>query len=169
MPYRLICATVLQVALCAGMTVGAWAQPHAHATQTRCDTLSVNPPLFRLEFEVSNAGTINELYSIVLSPLEVSPPDTCRIDACESPADWDCFTIGGPGSALWGALVAGLPPDQSLGGFRMTAHSPTCCYTVGYHAGGELEPYWEETICFECTPPVPALNQTWGRLKAVYR
>src|SRR5439155_24104158 len=90
------------------------AMPHPAAAQvnviqTRCDTLSFDPPLVRVTFAVVNFTSI-PLCSVHLTPVTIgrSNADSCRIIECSVPnPGWLC-QLDPAGGAIW-HTVLGYP------------------------------------------------------------
>jgi len=165
---------LLAVILGVGMLAApsAYAQRPVHIVQTDCDTLSLNPPLVRVEFGVINLGPI-PVCSIHLIPVQSgpTPADSCRVFECSNAPGWQCTTTP-DGGASWLADPAGTPgcilTGQKHEPFDIILDPLYCCYQVLYDDGaGNF--FFQDLICFECQKPVPTQTTTWGHFKSSYR
>jgi hypothetical protein len=160
-----VIATVL-LTVCALTIHSSDLYSQGHATQTGCDTLSVNPPLVRIQFQIRNEG-ISTICRFTLG----SAADSCRVLSCDVPDGWSCFPEAGVGISLWrdDDCSPGVPPGETLGPFEMTLDPFACCYEAAYFQSGIIEAINRETVCFECDKPVQVQAYSWGRLKVLYR
>jgi hypothetical protein len=144
-----------------------------HIVQTDCDTLSLDPPLVRVEFGVINLGTI-PVCSIHLIPIQSgpTPADSCRILECSNAPGWHCALDPANGGATWFADPVVPPgcigPGEKHEPFDIVLDPLYCCYIVQYDDGAGTV-FFTDEVCFECQKPVPTRNTTWGSVKAQYR
>lgn len=163
LPLSVIVATALMSA----------ASDQPQIVQTGCDTISVAPLQFRVQFRVENLGEY-DICNMWMSPLQPTSPDTCSppITQCEAPSGWFCS--GGDGSAFWypslDPRTPCIAPGETLDLFAViTDVLPSCCYRMAFYAGPLPEPNFVDVFCFTCVEPVPVRSGTWGRLKLLYR
>jgi hypothetical protein len=161
----------LLILLASGISSVATAdQPHI--VQTACNTLSIDPPLVRIEFSVVNptAGTICE-FGVGIIEWWNPPTDSCLFLECAGPPGWNCFVTSDSVAVFW--ITADEPtdigPGETEGPFSFVVVPPVCCYVAEYFTCGIMEPDWDETGCYECDKPIQVHDNTWGELKAIYR
>ena len=158
-----------------GLTSAALGQPRI--VQVGCDTLSLAPPLVRVQFRVENLGEYAIRDGIYMVPLQPgpTPPDTCSppILQCGAPPGWGCGAQHG--SALWWPLDwdRGIPPGAALDSFAVVTDVFTdpssCCYRALFLLPIPEAFLFVETFCFACDNPVPVRPTTWGKVKLLYR
>lgn len=166
----------LTVIAAAGLMSAASSQPWI--VQTGCDTLSVAPPRFRVQFRVENLGEGEEICQVTMFSGRWSgttPPDTCSppILQCDAPPGWLCW----PGdfstswfAAGWDPRTPCIAPGEALDSFAViTDELQFCCYVMAFYTNAIPEPFFWDTYCFTCDEPVPARSRTWGQLKLLYR
>lgn len=165
-------ATASTISLIAA--AAAVAQPRV--IQTRCDTLSTNPPLVKVTFAVLNLGNV-PICSVHFHPIQSgnTPPDSCRVLSCEAPTGWVCAAPLPGGDADFHADQPdpALPPPciqfgQKFENFTVTLDPLFCCYNVGFDDPNH-QIFFVDTVCFECEKPTPTRSGTWGQLKMRYR
>jgi hypothetical protein len=166
-----ILALVTMVAVVAAPA--AFAQRPVFIVQTNCDTLSLDPPLVRVEFGVINLGPI-PVCAIYLNPIQSgpTPPDSCRIIECSNPPGWRCEVDPALGGASW-KIDPAVPPGCILAGqkhepFDIVLDPLYCCYQVRYGDPNGIV-FFEDVVCFECQKPVPIKTTSWGSVKSQYR
>lgn len=165
-----VATLLLAVVAATGLTSAASGQPRI--VQTGCDTLSLAPPLVRVQFRVVNLGE-RPICAIFMVPLNPTPPDTCSppILQCDGPPEWYCFVSDG--SAFWEAPLdpeGCVTPGAALDSFAIVVTDLRfCCYGVAFYGAAIPEPYFGDTFCFACDKPVPVRPTTWGKLKLLYR
>ena len=170
LPASLLLAAIATVVLSAPVL----AQPEI--IPTNCDTLSLDPPLVRVEFDVVNPWS-HSICSIFVSPIayRYGPADSCRILECDPPSLWNCWSLDGLG--IWEGQL--IPPvgeiecvdqGEQAGPFSMVFDtSVSCCFDVQFYEAAALNRFYSYTLCLLCDQPVQALSGTWGELKAIYR
>jgi hypothetical protein len=142
----------------------------SYIVQTGCDTVSMNPPLVRVQFSITNIGGLG-VCSVVMDPRVPGqvPDDSCYVSSCGSPAGWSCYPSGGDGPASWYPLLQMdcLASGVSLDQFEMVYTPHACCYFVDIYYSS-IDPITEQ-FCPDCSVAVPAKRGTWGWVKAIYR
>jgi hypothetical protein len=164
---------LLSVIAVTGLTSAIFGQPRV--VQTGCDTLSLAPPLVRVQFRVV-AGE-HQICHLHMFPLSPTPPDTCSppILECGGPSELGCSASYG--SALWtahpdpGGQPYCIPSGVALDSFAIVvADLQSCCYRVAFYWSEAVpEPDFIDTVCFTRNQPVWARPNSWGKLKLRYR
>lgn len=163
----------LLVATAAASLVSAVSAAKPLIVQTACDTLSLNPPLVRVEFAIVNLDSMNGICQLTLIPIQSgpAPADSCRITECNSPPEWACQLWPTDGSAIWevssGTNPACILPGETLGPFAITLDPFFCCYEATFT--GPVGGFVIGPVCFECEKPVQVQSSSWGRVKNTYR
>ncbi len=180
MDKRLVAPSVLMAVLVpimlAATPLMSAASGQPRIVQTGCDTLSVSPPRFRVQFRVENLSESPICNGIRMFPLppDSTPPGVCSapILQCGSPTGWVCGAENG--EAFWYPVdwAQCIAPGTALGSFSIVSDGfsgvSSCCYRAAF-----LTPIPESSvfvdICFTCDQPVPVRPGTWGQLKQLYR
>jgi len=162
---------VLAVASAITVIAAAAAVAQPRVIQTRCDTLSVNPPEVKVTFAVLNLGTV-PICSVHFHPIQsgFTPPDSCRVLSCDAPPGWVCAAPLPGGDADF-VTVPGTPCiefGQKVENFTVNLDPLFCCYNVQFD-GPDHQIFAIDTVCFECEKPTAARGGTWGQLKMRYR
>ena len=173
MRYITIFSSLLLVFGC--LTFSSAVAGNPRIVQTDCDTVSTDPHLVQIEFALINEITLH-ICQIGLTPMGETPwLDPCAIDGCGVTSEWDCSLGPVDGQARWHIILPeegetpGIPPGATSTGLTFTEGEGTCCYWANSSTCGIPEPFYTETVCFECDRAVQAQTLTWGTLKSFYR
>lgn len=172
---RFFLAILLSVPTMATAQIGPPPSDLVHWIHTDTDTLSLDPPRYRVAFKIVNEDPIVPIYNFVLSvfPGGSSLPDSCVMFSCESPEGWDCGTAPQvTDTGHWDSGTFGGPPGVMPGttreGFAFITAGESCCY----HAealGPVFNVVAHDALCIGDGQAVQIQRQTWGRIKTIYR
>ncbi len=137
---------------------------------TQVETLSVEPPRFRVHFKIENADPTVPVCEFNLRTYVggSSPIESCAPQVCEAPVGWQCYsgfdlnwTIGELGQLCVG-------PGETVEGFAFITAGESCCW-LAEAMGPLFNVTARDALCIGGADVVQVDARTWGSLKAIYR
>ncbi len=141
---------------------------------TGCDSVTLNGHVYpRFSFEIRIAATDDVVgCRLFMLPRQTgAPTDTCSAVRAYPPDSWQAAVRDDyDGAAGWQSTSEELcvQPGETLAGFQIALSRSSCCFDA-YFVNNFFGLYGHEVVCFDCSPAVPAQDQTWGRIKVQYR
>ncbi len=143
--------------------------------QTGCQIVSVDPPLFRVEFSArsTNPDVMGCMFYLIPLPWDQAGSDVTRILECFSPPEW----AGMPrpeyyGCGAWATSTpypsSCIEGGETIGPFAFTVHNVTAGYET-FFENAVFESFARDTLCVDCSDAVPTSGATWGKVKGRYR
>jgi len=156
---------ILALALLALTPVHALAYPILDVT--RRETVSVDPPRYRLTFEVRlvnpDSGDYYGLYMRVT--------DQSHLYDCTAPSLWQCASAPGSTPGIYWANHSQWSGPLT---FSFVTDQPVPCVTILFdnpilakHPATNDNYYLQ--VCLDPDAPMPALATSWGRIRSIYR
>jgi hypothetical protein len=157
---------LLGLAFAGAMATPAAAWPYLDVVST--ETISVDPPLYRTTFTITEVGFRPIYGEILITPLD---PATTRLFECATEAPWSCDATFNAGQSF---VVLYLNGPETPGTFRIVTNQAAPCVKfrfIDVLIGGHQDPVYAPDIdaCLDVDLPVPARASSWGSLKSVYR